>query len=165
MSIQENKVWVIRAGRNGEQEQFALDNNCVVIGYPQLSNLADLSPGEMHYFLARDSNQTSRGEVQPINVHQPLNFRDKPRKGELVLLPLKIDRGYVAIGEITGDYEYHGEAKDGWTRHRRPVQWLDKYFRRDALPKDIQSSLQSELTIFTPNKPDAAARIRALLKQ
>ena len=31
-------VWVVRAGRDGQREEFALDNNMVLIGWDELSD-------------------------------------------------------------------------------------------------------------------------------
>ena len=36
------KVWLTRAGKHGEREQFALDNSRAVIGWPLLSDLGDV---------------------------------------------------------------------------------------------------------------------------
>ena len=34
------RAWVVRAGAKGESEDFALDNNVVVIGWDELDNLS-----------------------------------------------------------------------------------------------------------------------------
>ena len=39
-------VWLVRAGRNGEREQAALENNLVTIGYNELPDLMNFSDRE-----------------------------------------------------------------------------------------------------------------------
>ena len=34
------QVWLARAGKHGEREQYALDNSCAVIGWDALGSLA-----------------------------------------------------------------------------------------------------------------------------
>ena len=160
MASNEKNVWVIRAGKYGGKDQFALDNNCVALGWVGLPDLTGRSPQEVEAHLARH-----HGKVPAHHVHQPLRFRDEPQKGELVIMPSKTDLAYVAIGEINGDYEYHGDAKYDWIKHRRSAKWLDKRFLRADLPDDIQKSLKSELTIFILRRPTADARLRALLRR
>jgi restriction system protein len=36
-------LWMIRAGRHGEQEQKAIDNSFVTIGWNELSDLSNIS--------------------------------------------------------------------------------------------------------------------------
>lgn len=162
MKRNEKKVWVVRSGKHGEREQFALDNDCAVIGWPEVPNLTRLSPEEIREHLARHY----KGTVPANHVSQPIRFRDELKKGELVIMPLKSDTTRIAIGEIRGDYEYHKEAKDRVTRHRRPVKWLNKRFRLSSLPDDLRQSLQRcPQTIFTPKRPTADARIRKILRR
>lgn len=161
MKQDEKKVWVIRAGKYGTEENFALENNCVVVKWwIELPDLNDLDEEKIKELIAQHREKIPN----PKGIHhQALRFRDDPREGELVILPLKGHRNHIAIGEIRGAYKYHEEQKDNGTAHQYPVEWLNKLFLRDRLPDDLYQSIKSQSTVFTLGPADADARIRALL--
>ena len=161
MSRNMKRVWVVRSGKHGDQEQFSLDNNCIAVGgpaFPESPNLTGMTPKEVKAHLTQK-------KVGASQVNQLLAFRDEPLKGELVILPLRdgIASTHMAVGEIRGDYEYHEDGKGGGTAHRRPVAWLNKRLRKNLLPLDILKSLASPRKIFTLEPTDADERTRNAL--
>lgn len=55
-------------------------------------------------------------------VQMPFIFRNKVQPGDIVVVS-KGNSLFRAIGEFTGDYEYHPRPEDGYA-HRRAVRWL-----------------------------------------
>ena len=55
-------------------------------------------------------------------VQMPFIFRNWVRKGDILVVS-KGNSLFRAIGEFTGDYEYHPRPEDGYA-HRRAVRWL-----------------------------------------
>ena len=56
------------------------------------------------------------------SVQMPFIFRNRVHQGDIVIVS-KGNSLFRAIGEFTGDYEYHPRPDDGYA-HRRAVRWL-----------------------------------------
>jgi restriction system protein len=80
--------------------------------------------------------------------------------GDLVVMPLKNCR-QIAIGRVTGPYEFRGEADPNF-RHVRPVEWLHRHISRDAVRSDLLQSMGSLLTVCGLTRFGAARRIAHL---
>ena len=93
--------------------------------------------------LYSDASPQSRA----ITTGQLWSFRTAILPGDLVLLPLKTQPGYIAVGRCVGSYFYDGAAPD-WGRHVLPVDWLPKRISRDVLGSDLQASVNGPMTVF-----------------
>lgn len=67
----------------------------------------------------------------------------------------------MAVGRVTGDYEYRVDATDGM-RHVRRVEWLVTDIDRQAIQSDLLDSMGSLLTVFELSRFGAAERVGAL---
>ena len=98
-------VWLARAGKNGENEALALENNIVTIGW---NGLGDLSPAkerqDLYNMFETTFPDAGKGRVTN-HVGQVWAFRARFQIDDLVVLPLKTQSA-IAIGKITGDYQY-----------------------------------------------------------
>ena len=160
MSKQEPKVWIIRAGKHGEYELFALENNCVVIHWKQLEDINNMSLDD----IKKTGQQHGLSAQEIINFSlQPDHFARSIQKEDLVIIPSKINPGYVAVGRVIGDYEYEPDGDEG-TKHRRSVKWLDKEFPKVRFPSDISSALARPLTVYAIKKENCFREIQSLLK-
>ena len=63
-------------------------------------------------------------------VQMPFIFRNWVHKGDIVIVS-KGNSLFRAIGEFTGDYEFHPRSEGGYA-HRRPVRWL--WVDREGVP-------------------------------
>ena len=155
-------VWMVRAGKSGEREEFALENNVAVIGWDELP---DLSP-----IRSRDDLKalmlTTFPEVKPSMVWNYLGqvwaFRDSIQVGDLIALPLKT-RSAIAIGTVQGPYEYVSRNPGG-AHHTRPVKWTKKDIPRSSFRQDILYSLGAFMAVCQIRRNQAEERIRAVLK-
>ena len=153
-------LWVVRAGKNGEQEQGALSNNVITIGWnqlPDLSNVTERSTLEEIYVQTYGQEKKMRIANR---VGQVFSFLTKIKKGDLVALPLKFQSS-IAIGEVTGDYEY--KEYENNVKHTRKVKWL-KTIPRSEFDQDILYSLGAFLTVGRVRRDDAEERVKKLLK-
>jgi restriction system protein len=154
-------LWLVRAGRNGEQENLALDEGLAVIGWRQVPDLRGIS--------SRDELKTLYAELDPnqsVNwiankASQIWAFAKKIQEGDLVALPLK-RRTAVAFGEAMGPYEYRTDLPDG-TRHARPVRWIKTDVARSTLDQNILDSLGSLLTVSQIKRNNIEERVRTML--
>jgi restriction system protein len=115
-------VWLVRAGRRGEQEQAALDKGLVAIACNELPDLSGTTTREALADLYRQHNPDASTKKAANHVGQVWAFRERMKEGDLAVLPLHIQSA-IAIGKITGPYKYRTDLGDD-VLHTRPVEWL-----------------------------------------
>jgi len=155
--------WVVRAGKHGEAEAYAIENNCVVVGWDDLEDLSAISE--------RDALQqlvTSTYPDEPIGTIRIWTgelwaVRDRIQIGDWVAIPLK-SRSALAVGRVTGPYRYVANAPPG-AYHQRPVQWVRTDLPRSDVDQDLLYSLGSTLTVFRVQRNNAEERLAALVQR
>lgn len=154
------RAWLVRAGKHGENELLALDENAVVIGWGDLPDLDDVKTKDELVEVYR-ATYPDAGEKRLLNhVGQVWAFRDTISVGDLAVLPLK-SRPVVAIGRFVGPYTYRPEFPRN-ARHTRPVEWLMSDVPRTAIGQDLLYTLGAFLTVCEVRRNEGAARISAL---
>jgi restriction system protein len=150
------KLWTVRAGKYGQQEQTCLDENLITIGWDGLPDLKT--------FKTRDDLLDDYQKVYPqsnvkagIAVGQIWRFANEIAKGDIVALPSKF-QPVIHIGKVTGDYKYE---KIENIVHWRAVKWLQS-IPRVAFDQDILYSFGSLLTVSQVSREKAAERVLAL---
>ncbi|MEX1254485.1 MAG: restriction endonuclease [Dehalococcoidia bacterium] len=155
-------VWLVRAGGLGESEDIALDNNVVVIGWPELGDLSRIQTREELDGLCRETFPDANRSKIANWVGQLWAFRERIEPGDLAVLPLK-RRAAIAIGRVTGTYQYRPDlAQDA--RNTRSVEWLVKDLPRNSLEQDILYSLGAFMTVCKISRNNAEERIKAVLE-
>jgi len=156
-------VWVVRAGRKGEREEFALENDQVVVGWDDLPDLSGIEDKDKLWELVDDKYPGEpMGKIR-IWTGQLWSFLKRMQVGDMVALPLK-ESYSVAVGKVKGSYEYDKE-REGWGKHYREVEWLNKDVPRDSFDQDIRFSLGTLLTVGQMRAENAESRIRTLLQR
>ncbi|MDX2936498.1 CBS domain-containing protein [Streptomyces ipomoeae] len=153
------RAWVVRAGENGERERAALDKGLLLAGWLGLGDLSDTA--------TRDDIRAAVAAAYPDEgpytvgnwTGQLYRFVHEIQPGDFVVLPLK--SWLVAVGRVTGDYEYRSEAADGM-HHVRRVEWLVTDIDRQTIQSDLLDSMGSLLTVFELSRFGAAERVAAL---
>lgn len=159
-------LWVVRAGVHGEQEDAALTNNVVTIGWNELDNLSGYGNFDLLYEYYKS--------VYPENTHdkptdyeksvrllcgEVWRFLDDVKIGDYVVLPSKKTKN-IFIGKIIGNYEYKLYAYN--VKHTRKVEWL-KTLNRLEVPKEINNSFNTGLTVFEIKENNAENFIKSIL--
>ncbi|MFD0208827.1 CBS domain-containing protein [Streptomyces hirsutus] len=155
------RAWVVRAGENGERERAALEEGVLVVGWDRLA-MGDLADA-----VTRDDIKAAVAAAYPDEgpytignwTGQLHRFVHEIQPGDLVVLPLKSLR--VAVGRVTGAYEYRAGAAEGM-RHVRRVEWLVTDIDRQQIQTDLLDSMGSLLTVFEISRFGAAERVAAL---
>jgi restriction system protein len=129
------KLWVVRAGRYGEQEEGALQYNVATIGWNELTDLSSVRSKEALRELYEKAYPAAKKMTIANEVGQIWRFVDGIQPDDLIILPLKL-RPVVAIGRVTGPYQYREDLSPN-IRHVRPVQWLNTDLPRPAFDLDI----------------------------
>jgi len=152
-------LWVVRAGRHGEQEETAIREHLVCHAW---NELPDYSAYKTRDDLRALYKQTYPGESENraiAGLGQVWRFAGEIQKGDLVALPLKTQSA-IAFGRITGGYQYKKVAPN--VMHIRSVEWIKTVPRTD-LPRDILNAINGALTIFKVYRNDAENRVNKIL--
>lgn len=155
-------VWLVRAGRNGEREDLAMDRNLAVYGAEELPDLGKVKSKEEMVTLFRAAYADAKEGTVQAWAAQAFKFVRQIKKGDTVVLPLKT-RGVIALGEVTGDYQYRTDLGE-LVRHVRPVKWIRKDVPRTTFKQDLLFSLGAAMTIAQITRNNAEQRVLAVLK-
>jgi restriction system protein len=155
-------VWLVRAGRNGEREDLAIEKGLAVIGWEGLPSLKSTKSKDDVFKLMRMAWPTSSDGTLHAWAAQVWKFVGKINRGDIIVLPLKT-RGEIALGEVSGEYEYRNDLGD-LVNHVRPVKWIRKDIPRTAFGQDLLFSLGAAMTVAHITRNDAEQRIRQVMK-
>lgn len=155
-------LWLVRAGKYGGREQLALDEGRAIIGWEQLPDLSAVkSRDDLKQVFDKIHPDISEGRRNNW-VAQVWAFRSKIKKGDLVVLPSK-HQPTVAVGKVTGDYEYQKVGGDE-PLHSRRVQWLNTEIPRNHFGQDLLYSLGAFMTVCQIKRNDAENRVLRMLE-
>ena len=164
-------VWVVRAGRSGEFEDFFLEDGVAVINFSfprSVSDFADRAQllnslhGELAYQDSSNQKIASAGG-------QLWRFANDIQKGDMVVIPRKSPR-VIAVGTISGDYSFRPELPNlqpdlpDLGKHTRSVEWRAVDIPRDGLDKDLLNSLGGLATVYRVGAENAEQRINRIVK-
>jgi len=150
------KLWTVRAGKHGQQEQTCLDENLITIGWDELPDLKTFKNRDELFDSYQKIYQQSNVKAG-IAVGQIWRFANEITIGDIVALPSKF-QPVIHIGKVTGDYKYE-KIKD--VVHLRTVKWLQS-IPRAAFDQDILYSFGSLLTVSQVSREKAVERVLAL---
>jgi restriction system protein len=156
------KAWVIRSGKLGERDQWALDNGVSGAGWKELG---DLTPYKTKEQLAAAVAATFPG----ASVSRLANYtgqlyalRSRIKPDDLLVMPLKTT-SKIAIGRVTAGYQYLADETEPDRRHVVKVDWQRTDLPRTAVKQDLLFTLGSAMSIFAPSKNNAVVRLEHLL--
>ena len=158
-------LWGVRAGGEGDQEEDAIANSIVTIGWNQLGDLSRYDNFENLFNYFKSIYPKKEGQtISEYNNSARLLFGEvwaflkKIKIGDLVVLPRK-KTNEVFIGKIIGDYEYKQYTEK--IKHTRKVKWF-KSIDRSKIPPAILRSFNTGLTVFNVEKNNAEEFIRKI---
>lgn len=156
-------LWLIRGGSRGEHEQTFLDDSRVFLTWGGLSrDLSHAKSREQVRSILEDIYPTfSKGRISN-NTGQIWGFAHGIQRGDWILMPRK-HRASIAVGEITGDYEFHSKGPDPFF-HSRKVKWMEEGISRSKFAQDLLYSLGAFMTVCRIQRNDAEERVRAMAK-
>ena len=152
---------MVRAGRRGEQEQAAIEDNFVTIGWNELPDLIPIQEREALATLYREADPDAAPAKVAFEVGEVWSFGKRIEPKHLVVLPLKAQSA-IAIGEVTGPYRYRTDLGDS-IRHIRPVTWLRTDIPRISFEPDLLATFNCPPTVYQISRNNAEERIRAVL--
>ncbi|MFP3667768.1 restriction endonuclease [Priestia sp. SIMBA_032] len=157
-----NAIWLVRAGRYGSQEQAALDNDIVTIGWNDLGDISNYQDKEDFFAFFETTYPNEKPKAIMNKANQVWRFKNEIEIGDLVVLPLKQEPS-IAVGEIISDYEFT-ETLGPDIIHTRRVKWITKDMPRTNLNQDLLYSLGAFMTVCRIQRNDAETRIPAAVQ-
>ena len=154
-------LWLVRAGKNGEQEESALEHNLVTIGWSELQNLSTINSKEALRERFEDIYPGEKKNTVSNKVGQIWAFINKIEVDDLVVLPLK-HQSAIAVGRIKGKYKYRTDIASN-VRHTLPVEWIRKDLPRTAFEQDLLYSLGAFMTVCQIQRNDAEQRVKKIV--
>jgi len=154
------RLWIVRAGKQGERELAAIEQERLLPGFLDVGDLGALK-GREAILAPLEQVMPDAGLNRLRNFAAQLNqFAHTIQVGDLVVMPRKATNN-VAVGEVTGDYVF--DLADPY-RHSRAVKWLNEAVPRDAFKQDMRHSFGAFLTICEITRNSALERVRAVVK-
>lgn len=150
-------VWLVRAGKYGEDENTALEKGVVIIGWDEVPDISNINTRNDVERIHEECYPDMAPNAVKNYSSQLWAFKGRVNKGDLVILPLKT-RSAIAIGEVIGDYEY----QEG--RHVRSVKWIRTDIPRGDIGQDLLFSLGAFMTVCQIKRNNAEDRFKAMLK-
>lgn len=156
------KAWVVRGGRRGQHEQYNLEHSLTTVGWPEVGDLSGCqSRDDVHALLAQAYPEYKDKRVANI-ASQLWSVRGRIQPGDLIVMPLKNDPGYLRFGRVTGSYRFDAQNPDPGRRHTLPVKWEAETVSKAGIGSDLTNSLSAIMTVFSPSKNNAAERLEAI---
>ena len=152
-------LWVVRAGKHGEQEETAVKEHLVCHAWNELPDYSNCQTKDDLRALYKKTYPNESEKKAATGLGQVWRFAREIQKGDLVALPLKTAFAF-AFGRVTGDYQYKKVAPN--VMHIRKVEWI-KTVPRSAFPEQILFSMNSALTVFKVWRNDAENRVNEIL--
>jgi restriction system protein len=143
MRIRKMSLWLVRAGKYGEQEEAALENGLVVIGWDELPDLSFIKSREQLKEVYEQANPGFKKMRVANEVGQVWAFINRIQINDMVVLPLKT-RAAIAIGKVKGAYQYRSDLPPGMY-HTRAVDWIKTDLPRTIFDQDLLYSFGARI--------------------
>ena len=155
-------AWIVRAGKVGEREDWAIENSLAGGGFREFPDLTSAKTRDQVKDIVAKSLPGATTMQQAIATGQCWALRHVIKPGDLIVLPFK-NTPKIAIGVCTSGYQFRDDP-DITRRHVIGVKWETVDAPRAAVKDDLLSTLNGAMTIFTARKNNAEARLRAMMK-
>ncbi len=160
MTATKQKVYLVRAGGDGEDENYALDHGVAIIGFTEYPSLAAAQDYDAVVAVVKATNPGLKPRAAINYAGQLWAFAVAMQAGDIVVLPRKLT-SQVALGRVKGPYRY--EKIDGRMRHVRPVDWIRPDAPRSVFGQDLLHSFGAFMTVCTITRNNAEERVSAVL--
>ncbi|RAO30049.1 hypothetical protein ONO86_05601 [Micromonospora noduli] len=155
-------AWVIRSGRYGERDQWALTTGFSGGGWQTVPDLTSCTSREdIAKVMSSVVPGASEGKLNNF-TGQLWALRHRIQPGDLLIMPLKTTK-QIALGRVTRPYQYRADEPEPDRRHVVRVDWVRTDLPRSAVKQDLLFTLGSAMSIFAPSKNNAVARLEHLL--
>lgn len=153
-------LWIVRAGRHGERESYAQDNNVVIIGWDGVPDISNIKTREELFKIIQNSYPNEKEKTIKNWESQLWAFSNRIQLNDLVALPLK-SRSVILIGKVKGNYKFKPDNPTN-AKHLRQVEWIGE-FPRTSFNQDLLYSLGSAMTVCKITRNNAEERVKKII--
>jgi len=155
-------IWLVRAGKAGENDGFCLENSLSVIGWEEIGDMSPYTDWDSFvHFVEVNYPGLRKGTITNYSG-QLFAFAHRIQIGDLICLPLKTTK-MIAIGRVVSGYQFSQDAVKS-QRHSRQVEWLRTDVARAAIKQDLLYSLGAFMTVCEIKRNDAQNRIEEIVR-
>jgi len=115
------KMSLGRARTESHIYEAAIEGNYIVLGWGGDIDWSDSKYNDYQTIVDRWRQEEPGAKGNSGNISQVWRFRSSMNKGDIVVVS-EGNLRFRAIGEVTGDYQFHPQNEGG--NHRRLVKWL-----------------------------------------
>lgn len=155
-------VWTVKGGAKGEAEE-----TCITRGYvgkgSKVGDLTNVGAREEVRDLWQQAYPEMSAQQTANHAGQLWSLLRLMQEDELVALPLKTT-GTIAVGRVTGPYEFRPDLGPAALVHVRPVRWLKTDLARDLFDQDLLYSFGAFMTVCQVQRDKAQERILAVVE-
>lgn len=155
-------AWVVRGGAEGESEEWNLANAFASVRWSQIPDLSHCASRDEVARLVAEAFPDATAAKRGASTGQLWAFSHSIRPGDVVVMPLKTQRGMLAIGRCTGKYRF--DPTQPAHRHLLPVEWRPQPVARVGIKDDLLASLNAIRTVFNPTRNQADERLEHVLR-
>jgi restriction system protein len=152
-------LWIVRSGKFGEREAFALDNGLAVIGWEELPDLSKVQTRADLQAMLAEMYHDAKGKTLANWESQIWPFVKVMTKGDLIAMPMK-SRSAIALGRVSGPYAFRADLSEA--RHTRQVEWV-REAPRSEFAQDLLFSLGASMTVCRVSRNEAEERVKAIV--
>ena len=146
----ESLVWVIRAGKAGENDlahKLFTEQNLLVLARQDMGNLRRFQKNRQAFCSAYALKHAEEGTVAIAGIGGKFfRFIHEMKNGDLVLYPSRFDKR-VYFGEIIGSYFYNSTHSNDFP-HCRKVHWIGS-FQKASLSEGAARELGAARILFS----------------
>lgn len=154
------KVYLARAGANGEDEEYALENNLAVIGFRDVPTLAAAKDYDDVLKIVEQVMPGAKPRAIGNRAGQVWAFSVAMKPGDIVVMPRKLT-SQIALGIASGGYEFRMVREE--LRHTRGVKWVRPDVARTVFSQDLLYSFGAFMTVCNIARNDAERRLGVIL--
>ena len=155
-------VWVVRAGRRGEDAQSVIDDGISAVDFNLPQSALEFATREaLQEHLSNNTYADESSQSAASAARQLWTFANEIRVGDFVVQPQRRPK-VISIGEVSGPYQFRPEQK---RPHTRPVEWKATAIPRHAFDADLLEATGRRPTVFPVNVADAEARINLVVER
>jgi restriction system protein len=155
-------LWMVRAGKEGDQETATIEENLVTIGWNNLEDLSKVKSKEDLEVAFQKIYPDATRNAAANYIGQIWAFVSRIQIKDWVVLPLKT-RSAIAIGEVVSAYQYRTDLGPR-IHHTRKVKWFRTDLPRTAFDQDLLYSFGSFMTVCRIQRNDAESRVHAIIE-
>lgn len=151
-------LWICKAGDRSQREERMLEKSVLGIGWEDLGDLSKIeSRDELKSLYSKAYPDAPTGRLNN-HVGQILSFIKKAEIGDTVATPLKLKTRRIAVGKITGRYEFRLDLGADMN-HTIPVKWIKTDLPRTRFDQDLLYSFGAYMTFCQARALNAEERV------